>query len=165
MGLGGVPRWGQDSSRDRDLGLARKSTWHQEGGPLDQGTQPLSDNGASHLVIPTQNACLETSDAPHPPGFQWESGGCPRCLTEGWETAKDSIKALLPGILKPAPSADQAPRDWLVIGERVEPGVCGEIHVTAATVWETRARLSRLPSGASVFPPVTWVRLWECPVQ
>lgn len=132
---------------------------------MDQGTQPLSDNGASHLVIPTRKACLETSDAPHPPGFQWESDGCPRRLSEGWETAKDGIKALLPGILKPAPSADQVPRDWLVTGEQVEPGVCGEIHVTAATVWETRARLSRLPSGASVFPPVTWVRLWECPVQ
>lgn len=62
------------------------------------------------------------------------------------------MEALIPGILKPAPCADQAPRDWLVTGEQVEPGICGDIHVTATTVWETRARLSILPSGGLSFP-------------
>lgn len=39
-----------------------KSTWHREGSPLYQGTQPLGDRGASHLASPTGKACLLTSD-------------------------------------------------------------------------------------------------------
>lgn len=71
--------------------------------------QPLSDSGASYLVIFTPKAYLETCDPS--PLFSWGNGAKkPREVGQLPKTplqVGEKVEDLLQGSLKPAPSADQ----------------------------------------------------------
>lgn len=102
-----------------------KNTLHKEGSPLYQCTQPVSNSGASYLVTVPEKAYRGT---PRSTSFVFRGESSPErqtgCLrtpsATWWAAGKDTMEVLLQGSLKPAPSADQTSRDWLIVGEQVE---------------------------------------------